>query len=160
MFASAFSPPDDGARRAGPPSACPDCTRIRRDGLGPLEPEVTTRQAGSSPQLLRLESLEQARLVRVSLPEFTDPLRGLVSPAGPTGKIAQVHQQGDRPVVVLGTLRVDQLFDFTPRGRLAAGQLIQVLGPRLGLLPLAAGPFPGRLFGRLAGLPLGQGVAC
>ena len=34
-----------------------------------------------------------------------------------------------------------------------------MLGPRLGLLALAACSFPGRLLGRLAGLRLGQGLA-
>ena len=51
MFASAFSPPDDGARRAGPPSACPDCTRIRRDGLA----------FSSTSKYYAIKSVEEAR---------------------------------------------------------------------------------------------------
>src|SRR5262249_21387665 len=119
----------------------------------------SSRQTVSSPEILTVEPLEQARLVRVSLPDVADPLRGLFGPAGPIGQIAEVPQQPDRSVVVALALRGDQLFDFAPRGRLAASQLIQMPGARLRLLPLAAGAFPGRLLGRLAGLVLRQSVA-
>src|SRR5262249_18684896 len=120
------SPPPDGVspgRRPGPDGA-------------PL-PDVSSRE------VLLVEPLEEARLARVPLPELADPARGLAAPAGPIGEVAEVRQQADRPVVVLGALRGDQLLDLAPRGRLAPGQLLQLSGPGLGLLALAAGPLPG-----------------
>ncbi len=58
------------------------------------------------------------------LTEIVDPFRGLLAPAGLIGEIAKIHQQGDRPIVVVGPLCRDPAGSECLKGH-AGSQLVR-----------------------------------
>src|SRR5207244_1262001 len=100
----------------------------------------------------------EAGLALVAQSEVPDSLLGVRPAAGPLGKLAQVDQQGDGAVVVVGALGGDQVVDLAPGRGLAAGEVVERLGSGLGLLSRETLSLPGRALGGLSPLVLDQGV--